>query len=571
MKNYLLTFLFIFAIAFTSVGQITYLDFEANAEPTSWEWGGNTRVVAVTNPLATGNTSATVGKITHGDQTWAGNGFTFGGTVTWTATDNVYTMDVYSAVAGDVIFKLEGGDADVEVMVNYDTPNAWKTLTFDFADDLVAGKNFQLALFCGNGSTTADDWFIDNITGPAIDFGSGVDVNFIVNDMGGTATAVSVDIALLEETGETLNLTETDNVFTANKALAGYKITTGGGIYEFILDIDGTEEKIDTVTVDGANESQNWVYMLYDEAVEDGTADAISVGTTPPTIDGTVDEVWEYAKFHSLQQRSWYGSATGMYTTFKLMWDSDNLYILTHVVDTSYYLNPSFPEWAWDNDNVEWFFDMNQSLNNPFDGVDDYQIRVVRGGDVWTGSDLVDDDFKAAATFAVSEIGTDSTGYIIEASIPWSALSSGFLPLATVQFNFDIVTSDCVTSSAREYIESFNTAGDSAYYSTKGYGTITLSAETNETGFGTSIKNIMKIENLSVFPNPVMDQLNITATTEISKIEVFDITGRRASVTSNINAKEVSMNVNHLDKNAIYIVRITDINGSISSKRINVL
>lgn len=557
MKNYLLTAIISFAIVGMSYGQTTYADFET-VNPTSWGFGGSSNGASIANPSATGvNTSATVGIVTRGVETWAGNALPIGGTIGFSATDFTFTMDVYSSVTGDVTLKLESGTGvdDVEVKIAYTTANAWETLTFTFADTLKADFYNQLVIFLGFGSTTLDVWYFDNVVGPTATMGDDVDVNLAVDDKLGMATTVAL---ILD--GTDFALTQDGNLWSANKTLAPYNMVDGGGAYEAIIVVDGANFDTTTVNVAGGSATADWIFLLLNEAVEDGTAIAVSVGTTPPAIDGTVDAVWGNAKIHTNQQRSWYGAPTGMYTWFKIMWDIDNVYLLISIEDATPYNGSTDP---WTNDNVEVFFDMNQSAATPYDG-DDWQIRTVRGLDSWTGSANVNDTWGADVSRAQMAMADDA-GYIVEMAIPWTSLSASFLPLATKEFNFDMGIADCAKDVAtRDYIESWSTNADVAYQNTEFFGTVALSDAT------TSIKRtISEVANLTIYPNPVNDKLFVTADNVIAELNVYDVTGRNISSSLNIGFNSTTLDVSNL-VNGIYIVKVTDIAGNSSSRKIRV-
>jgi hypothetical protein len=67
---------------------------------------------------------------------------------------------------------------------------------------------------------------------------------------------------------------------------------------------------------------------------------------------------------------------------------------------------------------------------------------------------------------------------------------------------------------------------------------------------------------ISLYPNPVMDVLNVSSSNSITKIEVYDFLGKK--VASNNNASDV--NVSALGKGA-YIVKVVQENGSVIAKQ----
>ncbi len=557
MKNLLLILMVFAAMSFVATGQTVYLDFETHLNPIGYDFGGNSHEFGIDNPNTTDNVSAKVGKITTGPETWSGIAMPVGGSITFSPTDNTFSMDVHSDVTGTVLLKLENSANTaqfVEVSAEYTTTDAWETLTYTFPDTLEAGLYNQLVMFFNFGTTEETVWYFDNVVGPAAVFGSDVTVNMKVDDKLGIA---NTSVALKVE-GEDIALTQDGNLWTASKDLAPYTIVDGGGEYEAIVLVD--DEAIDTavINVSGGAATMDWNYLILIEEEEDGTANAISVGDTPPVIDGEIDAVWDNAKMHPLQQRSWWGNPTGLYSYFKIMWDIDNVYILNYVDDATFANSGTEP---YENDNVELFFDMDQSRGTPFDA-NDWQIRCVRGLDSYTGSANVTETWGEDVSRAQKEYN-DSTSYVVEWAIPWTSLSSSFLPLESVEFNFDVAVADVADGVGRDYIVAWNTNQDINYQNTELYGTITLSGDEVET----SVPDF-EIPNLKVYPNPVVDQLRIEAANELLSLEVFDMTGRRVSVFSDINSRTVSFNIEGKFNSGLHLVKLTDAKGNISSRMV---
>lgn len=558
MRNYLLTFLMIFAFSAWATAQTTYVDFETNTNPIGYDFGGNGHSFGVDNPNTTGNTSAKVGEITTGPETWSGIAMPIGGSISFSATDTVFTIDILSDVTGTVLLKLENAantDQNVEVSAEYTTANAWETLTYNFPDNLEAGVYTQLVLFFNFGTTDATTWYFDNVVGPTAAFGGDVAVNLIVNDKLGIAnTSVGLSIE-----GEDVPLTQDGNIWTAQKDLSPYSITMGGGEFEAIVSVDGDNIDTATINVTGGAETMDWNYLILIEEPEDGTAKAISVGETPPVIDGEIDELWSNAKVHPLQQRSWFGSPTGLYSYFKIMWDIDNVYILNYVDDATFANSGTAP---YENDNVELFFDMNQSAGTPFDN-NDWQIRGVRDLETLSGSANVTETWANDVSLAQKELA-EGSGYVMEWAIPWTSLSSSFLPLATVEFNFDVSVADVADGVGRDYIVAWSTNADINYQDTKLFGTVTLDDATSET---TSVK-LNEVPGLVVYPNPVVNILNIRAGKSIRQVEIFDVTGRSTYLNNHVNDFNLSLNVEDLNTNGIYILKVTDVQGNSSVRKL---
>ena len=570
MKKFITTIMVLSTVAFLAYGQDTLLDFESVTDPLIEPFDVTSYESAVANPDGAGS----VGKVVKdGEKFWGGINIYFGGDVQFSGTDT-FKIDFYTADAGtndSILFKFQlfnryGGVTTVEVDEFYSdagdaTVGTWKTLEYVLPDTLSGYSYNQMVIFFGwSYSSDGDAYYFDNIVAPGFTAYSNTDVTFNITDKFDNATDVKLFVDGAEKT-----LTKTDNVYSNTTSLAPYTILVGEsvGSYEIVYShvADGSEVRDTTeIFVGNSSGAQEVLQLIIVEEQEDGTALAISVGTTPPTIDGVVDAVWSNANAHSNQERSWWGSPTGMYSTWKVMWDIDNIYMLYIVEDeTPYNANAN----NYENDCVETFFDMNQSATTPYDA-DDFQIRTIRDLDNWTGSANVD------ATWAADvERGqvADANGYTIEMAIPWLSLSATFLPIADATFNYDVTVADVgALGGARLYRESWGTANDNAYFDTKDFGTVTLSALTNEGG--TAVK-VNEVSNLSVYPNPATGVVSINADNAISMVKIIDMTGRVINTVSNINNNNLEINVSELSS-SIYIMEVTDYKGNISTTKLRV-
>jgi hypothetical protein len=534
MKNYLLSFLFLFALLSSAVGQTTLVDFETVQDPfvepfdlTSYENG-------VENPDGSGY----VGKaVKTGDKFWGGINIYFGGDVQFTGTNDKFKIDFYTTDPGinDTIqfkfqlFNRTGGVETIEVDAYYtDTDDTevgvWKTLEFPIPDGTTGSYNQMVIFFGWEYSNDGDEYYFDNVVAPGFSPYGNTDVTFNITDKFNNAEDIKLFIDGTEST-----LDKNNNVYSTTSSLASYNVTAGQsqGVYEIVYSHVANDEEVrdtTTVLVGNASGTQTVAYLIIVEDEEDGTADAISVGETPPAIDGTIDEVWSNAKTHTMQKRSWWGAPTGLYSTWKVMWDIDNVYLLYTIEDETPHGGNTTD--LWKNDNVETFFDMNQSASTPYDN-DDWQIRTIRGSEIWSGSEDVTDTWAEDLERAQVEM-ENNAGYIIELAIPWGSLSGSFVPIAGSDFNYDCVASDVTAEGGpRTYRESWTTDQDIAYYDTQYFGTITLSDKTNE--FEDTSTAIVQIpENLmqvKMYPNPVQETLFLGNMKDVKSVVVRNILG----------------------------------------------
>jgi len=124
-----------------------------------------------------------------------------------------------------------------------------------------------------------------------------------------------------------------------------------------------------------------------------------------------------------------------------MRWDADSIYIAFQINDDSLYDGAVN---VWDNDNIELYFDMDNSKNPtwprnagwPATSYDsnDYQLRILPGK-AW---DAYNTTVKGANLTTTMKEG----GYDISVNIPWDSLLAGFTPKAGTKIGFDILASD---------------------------------------------------------------------------------------------------------------------------------
>ena len=98
--------------------------------------------------------------------------------------------------------------------------------------------------------------------------------------------------------------------------------------------------------------------------------------------------------------------------------------------------------------------------------------------------------------------------------------------------------------------------------STNGTFTINYIEFYYDSSLGLDDINLGNEESNRLFPNPVSDILSIKSSSEIMKLEVFNLLGQKVMVSENTN----SLNVNKLKPGA-YILKIVDENDSVSTKK----
>ncbi len=220
---------------------------------------------------------------------------------------------------------------------------------------------------------------------------------------------------------------------------------------------------------------------------------------------------------------------------FRGMWDEDNLYLVTYVVDNDIF--NTVAENGWSNDNVEYHFDMGNERDGTscedVDGEkyvqDNFQYRAVPfKGEMQTGSTPAPtwtDIAQATWEYYGEEGGTTAIGYYIEMNFPWATLntSSGlsFVAGNDAAFGYDVKVQDIDAGpvSAGGLVWSSYDRTDLNRNNSE-YGQIILKS------IATSIDKDFA-STFSVFPNPASDKINIRLTANgAHNVTISDMSGR---------------------------------------------
>jgi hypothetical protein len=479
-------------------------------------------------------------------------------------------MKVYCEVAGDILLKFEQFDtASVntgDAIVKYTTPGAWQELTFTLPATLKSGVYSKIVLFPGNGSTTADVWYYDDIEG--VDYTPVAKYDVLVVCANKTTTTPvfkaklgTTEIALTDD-GKNGDVAAADGKFSGKfTSIQGTDIKTNTGKYVVSILADGAEIATENLNVWGTNPvvTLNTGYTGAPLVDDNNKMSALQTATAP-TIDGVVDDVWANQPVHNQLNRI-FKSTLELSASFKMMWDENNLYILQNIADATPSATPAAGT-EWNFDCTEVFFDMDLSgqavdADGKYDGVNDWQIRYNRGmeANTVTGSAAV----SSADGFARAQKETaDAKGYIMEWKIPFAALDAGFTAENGAQFAFCINTSDN-TGAARTDGASWSAKVDDAYQNTKSFGVVTLSD-----GSGTAVKqNAASV--FGIYPNPATTDLKIRNIANVANVTISDLSGRPVMKLAKTDIAE-SISVSNLNS-GMYIITVTDVKGnSFSSK-----
>ena len=179
-----------------------------------------------------------------------------------------------------------------------------------------------------------------------------------------------------------------------------------------------------------------------------GTSDVIIYSvSTPPTIDGVIDDKDTWSAGQWINQTSIKGTASGATSKFQLTKDADNIYLAVQVVDNTPSVSPSIPN-DYERDCIETFFSMDPTSTSYASGV--WQLRIQRDGNRLTGRSSgqwsLDSTSMADSGFEFKTVST-SEGYVLEAKFPISMLQQD-ANFDGTNLKFDIQTADNTTGEA---------------------------------------------------------------------------------------------------------------------------
>jgi hypothetical protein len=168
-----------------------------------------------------------------------------------------------------------------------------------------------------------------------------------------------------------------------------------------------------------------------------------------------------------------------------------------------------------------------------------------------TSTYAIGDIVISGNTYCKNKIGINSTGLGTPANVPHTdTVNWDIVNAAGAVADASPATNGAILGGALD----INALTNSVYIDSIVFDTTAPALGTAHFGYANN--------TISIYPNPVMDVLNVSASNKISKIEVYDLLGRK--VASKNNASEV--NVAALGKGA-YIVKVVQENGSVIAKQ----
>ncbi len=144
------------------------------------------------------------------------------------------------------------------------------------------------------------------------------------------------------------------------------------------------------------------------------SGEVISYTSKAPRIDAVIEPLWKKSRSHSIDdlvlgRRDSSDDITG---SFRLLWDSDFLYILTEVIDD---VKRHTGEPGHNNDSIEVYIDYDNSKSDFYDD-NDFQFRYE-----WSAPKVTVPIGKSLENIPAAQADT-AAGYTMEMALPWRFL-----------------------------------------------------------------------------------------------------------------------------------------------------
>lgn len=237
--------------------------------------------------------------------------------------------------------------------------------------------------------------------------------------------------------------------------------------------------------------------------------------SSPVVIDGSIDDLWSDPNIKSINASKLLSgtvtNAADLSGYAKLVWDNTNLYLLAVVNDDT---KQNDSQNSYDDDQIELYVDANNAKAATYDANDcQYSFGWNDGTVVGT---IPSTYSKTGITY--SAVAT-TNGYVIEAVLPWSTINT--TAVADKLIGLDFMINDDDNSGTRDAKMSWNSATDEAYQDASLFGTAKLLNQLIITDLDNTL-----LENVSVFPNPVSNEITVTGFKNNFNYSVSDQSGR---------------------------------------------
>ncbi|HTF82112.1 MAG TPA: sugar-binding protein [Cytophagales bacterium] len=231
--------------------------------------------------------------------------------------------------------------------------------------------------------------------------------------------------------------------------------------------------------------------------------------STPINIDGIKDDVWALSNEVSLKNKILtVDNDADLSGTVNVLYDNQALYVLYTVTDN---MKRAASANFWENDGVEVYVDGNNDKATAYDAND---FQFVFSHD----AAQIQEGHSKSVSGITSKATSSSTGYVLEASIPWTLV--GVTPTSNKSVGIDFHINDSDLSLRDGKMTWFATQDDS-YSNPSSFGVGRL-----EAALITSVAGDAQQEQITLYPNPSKDQMLVQGVSGEFTYRIMDPTGR---------------------------------------------
>lgn len=251
----------------------------------------------------------------------------------------------------------------------------------------------------------------------------------------------------------------------------------------------------------------------------------ITKATAAPKIDGEVDDAWKAEGVQAIEAAT---ALVGDYDaadvsgSIKLLWDEVNLYFLAEITDDALVNDGST---VYEDDNIELYFDCDYSHGSSYN-TDDVQYSF-RWND--TKISTIPSSYSTKGINFVT-VATEK-GWNCEGQIPWTTIKN--VPANNKKIGFEFMINDDDDHGSRDAKLAWNSAADNAWSNPSFFGAVVIVGDVDaslipkpetETEKGDGISQTQT--EVSVYPNPATDVVNVMGINGEFEYKVLDATGR---------------------------------------------
>lgn len=256
---------------------------------------------------------------------------------------------------------------------------------------------------------------------------------------------------------------------------------------------------------------------------------------TAITIDGTVDAAWANSNEYALKNKILtVDNDADLSANVKALYNSQFLYVLYAVTDN---LKRASSTNFWENDAVELYIDGNYEKATSYDAND---FQFVFSYD----ASKIQEGHSKSVTGITAKSSLTSTGYIVEAAIPWTLIGTTPTDNKTLGIDFHVNDSDL---ALRDGKLSWFATQDNSYSNPSTFGAGRLENPVITSVYADATN---KSDAMLLFPNPAKNQLQVQGISAGSTYSIMDGLGRELQSGNADSAIEIE----HLAPGIYYLM-----------------